>query len=89
MLGLYQTLTEIASIGVQIARLQERSKILRMSLMDHHYESIPKSFKSATVAQAVVGTRMFQILPVFKDDDPAKKLTDVTVTFDEVLVVQE
>jgi hypothetical protein len=80
-----ETLSEIADIGVEITRLSERSKKLRISLMQYH-ESLPKSQASALTAQVVVGTRLYHITPVTKLEgmDTRSKLIDVTVTFGEV-----
>lgn len=90
MASLKDTLTEIADIGCQIAKLSERSKELRMSLMAYH-KSLPKSYQSATVAQVVVGNRMYQIKPVTKLEEigTGSKLIDVMVTFDEVFLATD
>ena len=90
MANLKDTLTEIVEIGVQIARLSERSKELRMSLMSYH-TSLPKSHTRPTVAQVLVGTRLFAILPTTKlaDMDPSSKVIDVTVTFDDVFIATD
>ncbi len=82
---LKDTLTEIADIGEQIAQLVKRSKELRMSLMSYH-TSLPKSHRSNSVAQVVVGPRLYQIEPVTKlgELDSRSTVIDVTVTFEEV-----
>lgn len=97
MANIKDTLTEIASIGIEMARLSDRSKELRMSLLPYH-GSLPKAHQSPDVAQVVIGKRLYRIQPLIKDKDndprgssnnPPPKVIDVTVTFDEVYLATD
>lgn len=90
MANIKDTLTEIADIGEQITKLSARSKELRMSLVPYH-ASLPKSHRSNSVAQVLVGQRLYHIEPVtkLKDMDTRSTVIDVNVTFDEVYLATD
>ena len=79
---IHEVLNAIASIGVEIAKLNGDSRSLRMSLMDE-YDNLPRATDGVTALVVDPYGRIARIRPCRTDsDNPESAVKDVTVTFE-------